>query len=144
MVYFHFIHHNAEWIRSTRRLTLWNVTDSRLHTALLGTTETSGITLVVKLKAHSSYKVYTTIQFRIFYLRISRLNLQNLYIGHFYINLIDILYVYRTWSLTLRKEHRLTVFENRVLRRIFGHKREKVLPRSYGHITITRYPEPCS
>jgi hypothetical protein len=26
----------------------------------------------------------------------------------------------------LRQEHRLRVFENRVLRRIFGHKRDKV------------------
>jgi hypothetical protein len=31
-----------------------------------------------------------------------------------------------TWSLTLREEHRPRVFENRVLRRIFGPKREKV------------------
>jgi hypothetical protein len=31
-----------------------------------------------------------------------------------------------TWSLTLREEHRLRVFENRVLRRIFGHKRNEV------------------
>jgi len=31
-----------------------------------------------------------------------------------------------TWSLTLRDEHRLWVFENRVLRRIFGSKRDKV------------------
>jgi hypothetical protein len=30
------------------------------------------------------------------------------------------------WSLTLRKEHRLRVFENRVLRRIFGPKRDEV------------------
>jgi hypothetical protein len=29
------------------------------------------------------------------------------------------------WSFTLREEHRLRVFENRVLRRIFGHKREE-------------------
>jgi hypothetical protein len=29
------------------------------------------------------------------------------------------------WSLTLKEEHRLRVFENRVLRRIFGHKREE-------------------
>jgi hypothetical protein len=28
-----------------------------------------------------------------------------------------------TWSLTLREEHRLRVFQNRVLRRIFGPKR---------------------
>jgi hypothetical protein len=30
-----------------------------------------------------------------------------------------------TWSLTLREEHRLRVFENRLLRRIFGPKREE-------------------
>jgi len=35
------------------------------------------------------------------------------------------LYGCETWSLTLREEHRLRVFENRVLRRIFGHKREE-------------------
>jgi hypothetical protein len=32
----------------------------------------------------------------------------------------------QTWSLTLREEHRLRVFENRVLRRIFGAKRDEV------------------
>jgi hypothetical protein len=32
-----------------------------------------------------------------------------------------------TWSLTLRDEHRLRVFENRVLRRIFGPKRDEVM-----------------
>jgi hypothetical protein len=31
-----------------------------------------------------------------------------------------------TWSLILREEHRLRVFENRVLRRIFGPKRDEV------------------
>jgi hypothetical protein len=31
-----------------------------------------------------------------------------------------------SWSLTLREEHRLRVFENRVLRRIFGPKRDEV------------------
>jgi hypothetical protein len=31
-----------------------------------------------------------------------------------------------TWSLTLREEHILRVFENRVLRRIFGPKRDEV------------------
>jgi hypothetical protein len=33
-----------------------------------------------------------------------------------------VLYGCKTWSLALRKEHRLRVFENRVLRRIFGPK----------------------
>jgi hypothetical protein len=37
-----------------------------------------------------------------------------------------VLYGCETWSLTLRKEHRLRVFENRVLRRIFGPKRDVV------------------
>jgi hypothetical protein len=32
----------------------------------------------------------------------------------------------KTWPLTLREEHRLRVFENRVLRRIFGPKRDDV------------------
>jgi hypothetical protein len=32
----------------------------------------------------------------------------------------------KSWSLTLREEHRLRVFENRVLRRIFGPKRDEV------------------
>jgi hypothetical protein len=30
-------------------------------------------------------------------------------------------------SLTLREEHRLRVFENRVLRRIFGTKRDEMI-----------------
>jgi len=34
--------------------------------------------------------------------------------------------VCKTWSLTLREGHRLSVFENRVLRRIFGPKMEEV------------------
>jgi hypothetical protein len=37
-----------------------------------------------------------------------------------------VLYGCETWSLTLREEHRLKVFENRVLRRIFGPKRDEV------------------
>jgi hypothetical protein len=40
-----------------------------------------------------------------------------------------VLYGYETWSLTLREEHRLRVFENRVLRRIFGPKRNEVTGR---------------
>ena len=37
-----------------------------------------------------------------------------------------VLYGRETWSLTLREEHRLRVFENRVLRKIFVPKRDKV------------------
>jgi hypothetical protein len=37
-----------------------------------------------------------------------------------------VLYGCESWSQTLREEHRLRVFENRVLRRIFGSKRDEV------------------
>jgi hypothetical protein len=37
-----------------------------------------------------------------------------------------VLYGCETWFLTLREDHRLRVFENRVLRRIFGPKRDEV------------------
>jgi hypothetical protein len=37
-----------------------------------------------------------------------------------------VLYGCETWSLTIREEHRLRVFENKVLRRIFGPKRDEV------------------
>ena len=36
------------------------------------------------------------------------------------------LYGSETWSLTFREERRLRVFENRVLRRVFGPKRDEV------------------
>jgi hypothetical protein len=37
-----------------------------------------------------------------------------------------VLYGCETWSLTLKEKHRLRVFENKVLRRIFGPKRNEV------------------
>jgi len=37
-----------------------------------------------------------------------------------------VLYGCETWSLTLREEPKLRVFENRVLRRVFGAKRDEV------------------
>jgi hypothetical protein len=37
-----------------------------------------------------------------------------------------VLYGCETWSLTLKEEHRLRMFENRVIREIFGPKREEV------------------
>jgi hypothetical protein len=49
--------------------------------------------------------------------------------GSLYINFIilpEVLYGCETWYLTLREEHRLKVFENRMLRIIFGPKRDEV------------------
>jgi hypothetical protein len=37
-----------------------------------------------------------------------------------------VLYRCEIWSLTLREEHRLVAFENSVLRRTFGPKRDEV------------------
>jgi hypothetical protein len=37
-----------------------------------------------------------------------------------------VLYAYEAWCPTLREEHRLRVIENRMLRRIFGPKKNKV------------------
>ena len=38
-----------------------------------------------------------------------------------------VLYGCETWSLTLREKRRLSVFENRVLRGIFGSKRDEMV-----------------
>jgi hypothetical protein len=35
--------------------------------------------------------------------------------------------VWETWSLTLKEEHRLRVFENRVLKRIFRLKKNEII-----------------
>ena len=37
-----------------------------------------------------------------------------------------VLYSCETWSLTFRKEYRLRVFENKVLRKIFGAKKDEI------------------
>ena len=41
-------------------------------------------------------------------------------------NFVCCLYGYETWSLTLREERKLRVFENMVLRRIFGSRSDEV------------------
>jgi len=40
--------------------------------------------------------------------------------------ILPVVYGYETWSLTLREERTLRVFENRLLRRIFGSKTDEV------------------
>jgi len=52
-------------------------------------------------------------------LKIKRITLKN-------IQLPALLYGCEPWSLTVKEERRLQVFENRVLRRIFGPKRDEV------------------
>ena len=55
----------------------------------------------------------------------NRVYLNNLLV-HLTMILPVVLYVCETWSLTLREERRLRVFENRVVRRVFGPKRNEV------------------
>jgi hypothetical protein len=57
----------------------------------------------------------------------SRLLSKNLNIKIYIIIILPVLlYGFETWSLTLREERRLRVFENRVLRKVFGPKRVEV------------------
>ena len=59
-----------------------------------------------------------------------------------------VLYGCETWSLTMREERRLRVFENRVLRRVFGPKRDEVTGNGENYIRrslgiFTPYPILC-
>jgi hypothetical protein len=45
-----------------------------------------------------------------------------------------VLYGCETWLLTLREEVRLRLFENRVLRRVFGRKRDEVTGNGENYI----------
>jgi hypothetical protein len=58
---------------------------------------------------------------------ISSLLSKNIKIRTYEITILPvILYGCETWSLTLREQRRLRVFENRLLRRIFGSKSDEV------------------
>ena len=63
-----------------------------------------------------------------------------------------VLYGCQTWSLTLREKHKLRVFENKVLRKIFGAKTDEItgegrklhnaeLNALYSSLNIIRYPK---
>jgi len=60
----------------------------------------------------------------------------------------DVLYGCEIWSLTLREERRLKVFENRVLKRIFGPMRDEVTGSGENYIMrnlmiCTAHPKLC-
>jgi hypothetical protein len=59
---------------------------------------------------------------------VNMVSLNNAGQGHIpiFLSMPVILYGCETWSLTLREERRVKVFEKRVLRRIFGPKRDEV------------------
>jgi hypothetical protein len=89
----------------------------------LGTTVTNQnlIQEEIKRRLNSGNACYHSVQ----NLLLSRLLSKDLKIGMYKtIMLPVVLYGCETWSLTLRKEHRLRVFENRLLRSLFGLKRD--------------------
>jgi hypothetical protein len=76
-----------------------------------------------KRRLNSSNACYHSVQ----NLLSSRLLPQNIKIRIYKTSSLSVvLYGCETWSLTLREEHRLRVFKNRVLRRIFGPKRDEL------------------
>jgi hypothetical protein len=76
----------------------------------------------IKRRLNSGNACYHSVQT----LLSSRLLSKNLKIRIYKMIILPVVLVCETWSLTLREEHRLRVFENRVLRRIFGPKRDEV------------------
>jgi hypothetical protein len=66
-----------------------------------------------------------TVRTRTFYLLVCSPNNVNIRIHRTLIPPV-VLYGCETWSLISREEHRLRVFENRVLRRIFGPKKDEM------------------
>jgi hypothetical protein len=90
----------------------------------LGTTLTNqnDIHDEIKIRLNSGNACYHSVQS----LLSSRLISKNLQIKIYKTVILPVvLYVCKTWSLTLGEDHRLTGFENRVLRRIFGPKRKE-------------------
>jgi hypothetical protein len=56
-----------------------------------------------------------------------------------------VLYGCETWPLTLKEEHRLRMFENRVLRRIYGMKSVQVMGgcrKLHNEEQLDLYPSP--
>jgi hypothetical protein len=65
---------------------------------------------------------------------------KNLKIGIYKMIILPVvLFGCETWSLTLREEHRLGVFENRVRRKIFGPKRDEVTMEKIAEQRASRF-----
>ena len=91
----------------------------------LGTilTNQNSIAEEIKSRLRSGNSCYHSVQ----NLLSSRLLSKNLTIKVYRTLILPVvLYGCETWSLTLREERKLRVFENRVLRRIFGPRRDEV------------------
>jgi len=114
---------NAERIHSVR---IDNSTFERVEEfKYLGTTLTNqnSIPEEIKIRMRSGNACYHSVQ----NLLSSRLLSKNLKIKIYRTIILPVvLYGCETWSLTLREERKLRVFENMVLRRIFGPRRDEI------------------
>jgi hypothetical protein len=82
-----------------------------------------GLTFMMKLRVFKIQEMLAITQSKIFFLPVSyRKTKDKIYK---IVILPTVLYGCETWFLTLREKHRLRVFENRVLRRMFGLKMEE-------------------
>jgi hypothetical protein len=113
----------------------------------LGTTLTNRNSIQAEIK--SRVKLGNACYYSVQNLLSSRLLSKNLKIK-IYRNIIlpVVLYGCEAWSLTLRDETGLRVFENRVLRRVFGPKRDEVTRKGENYIMrslmiCTPYPLLC-
>jgi hypothetical protein len=91
----------------------------------LGTTLTDQNCMQEKIKSrlNSGNACYHSVQSLLF----SRLLCRNVKVKIYKTIILPVvLCVCETWSVTLKEEHILRVFENRVLRRIFGPKKDEV------------------
>jgi hypothetical protein len=91
----------------------------------LGTTLTNqnSISEEIESRLRSGNACYHSVQ----YLLSSRLLSKNLKIKMYRTIILRVVfYGCETWSLTLREKRKLRVFENRVLRRIFGPRKDEV------------------
>ena len=91
----------------------------------LGTTLTHRNSIAEEIK--SRLKSGNTCYHSVHNLLSSRLLSKNLKVKIYRTIILPVLlYGFETWSLTLREERKLRVFENRVLRKIFGPRRDEV------------------
>ena len=118
-----------------------------LNMEYLGTTLTNqnSIQKEIKSRLKSGNACYYSVQ----NLLSSRLLSKNLKIKIYRTIILPfVLYGCETWSLTLKEERRQRVFENRVLRRVFGSKRDEVTGEwrklhNEERRMVTPYPKLC-
>jgi len=113
----------------------------------LGTTLTNQNSIQEEIK--SRLKSLNACYYSVQNLLSSRLLSKNLKINIYRTIILPIvLYGFETWSLTLREERRLSVFENKVLRRVLGSKRVEITGNGENYIMrnlmiFTHYPILC-